>query len=178
MKGTLVAASEWVTDEMFDEKLQQLADRDGAGGALTIGDCYSEIRDHYNNEVLNELESERDQPGTPVGETDFVRAITQRDLDGYERNELTLQQLKDLARDYDVGIQTICEGRFQVSILGKAETRGRNYDDASLTVAIRNAWARRHLDRLLRGVRDETGGEISLCTSAPSGGISGQKKRA
>ena len=54
----------WVTDEMFDEKLEQIvADRYG-GGAMQLvhdhaPDAWSDIRESLNNEVLGALEEER-----------------------------------------------------------------------------------------------------------------------
>ena len=47
--------------EKFDAKLEQLAENDGAAGALSIPGCYEILSEYYNNDVLKELKEERER---------------------------------------------------------------------------------------------------------------------
>lgn len=55
---------DWVTDEMFDKKLLQIMRRSPHEIILAIPGIYEALSEHYNNEVLEELEEER--ASTPV----------------------------------------------------------------------------------------------------------------
>jgi hypothetical protein len=46
----------WVTDEMFDNKLVEIIDRYPASHLLGIPGVYEAVAEHYNNQVLDELE--------------------------------------------------------------------------------------------------------------------------
>jgi len=49
----------WVTDEMFDNKLQEIVECHAAQ-VIMIPDVYALLSKHYNNEVLESLEEERE----------------------------------------------------------------------------------------------------------------------
>ncbi len=51
---------DWVTDEMFREKLEQLVNETYASELISIPGVYEHLADHFNNDVLSELEAERD----------------------------------------------------------------------------------------------------------------------
>ena len=51
----------WITDEMFEMKLSEIISNMSALELLTqVPGLYGEVREHFNNEVLQELESERE----------------------------------------------------------------------------------------------------------------------
>lgn len=50
----------WVTDGMFRDKLEEIMDRGQASDLLTIPGVYEACSEHFNNEVLDELEAERE----------------------------------------------------------------------------------------------------------------------
>jgi len=50
----------WVTDDMFRDKLEEIMDRGLASDLLTIPGVYEACYEHFNNEVLDELEAERE----------------------------------------------------------------------------------------------------------------------
>jgi len=52
---------EWVTNEMFDEKLQEICDEEGAPNLLTIPGVYEVLSEHFNNEVLDCLQAEKEE---------------------------------------------------------------------------------------------------------------------
>ena len=56
----------WVTDEMFDEKLKEMVDYDLNEAIspfdvlMSIStDIYEILSEHYNNDILNELEADK-----------------------------------------------------------------------------------------------------------------------
>ena len=51
----------WVTQAQFDEKLLEIADRYSVSDIIqTIPNIHSDISEYFNNQVLEELERERD----------------------------------------------------------------------------------------------------------------------
>lgn len=58
----------WVTDEMFDEELKNVMSQefdmdrhtDAAGRLLSIGGVYEILSEHFNNNVLSNLEDQRE----------------------------------------------------------------------------------------------------------------------
>jgi len=56
---------DWVTDEMFDNKLEEILARHTGDALLYIPGLYELVREEFNNDVLRELESER----KPVAKT-------------------------------------------------------------------------------------------------------------
>jgi hypothetical protein len=50
----------WVTDELFDEKLREIIDRGPASSLLSVPGIYELLSEHHNNQVLEELDSDRD----------------------------------------------------------------------------------------------------------------------
>ncbi len=51
---------EWVTDEMFNRKLAEILGRmSGEQILLQIPEVYTEVSEHLNNQVLEELEKDR-----------------------------------------------------------------------------------------------------------------------
>jgi hypothetical protein len=61
----------WVTPEMEYEALGDILDEVGVDGIMGIGDVYTILREHFNNEVLERLADEhgRDrETGLPVEE--------------------------------------------------------------------------------------------------------------
>lgn len=50
---------EWVTDEMFDRKLEELLSEEPAGGIMQIPGVYELLSEHFNNAVLDALDEER-----------------------------------------------------------------------------------------------------------------------
>lgn len=49
----------WITDEMFDEALMEIVDKQGPLSILRIEGVYELVKEHYNNEVLEKLEQSR-----------------------------------------------------------------------------------------------------------------------
>jgi len=49
----------WVTDKMFNDKLQEFIKRD-VSQIMFIPNVYTSLADYYNNEVLELLEEERE----------------------------------------------------------------------------------------------------------------------
>ena len=47
----------WITDEMFDEKIRELADKHG----WEVPGVFEIVREFYNNAALDELEQEKDE---------------------------------------------------------------------------------------------------------------------
>lgn len=54
-------AWDWITTEMFTERLEQIVNRNPASALLSIGDVYCEISEHCNNQVLEELAEEHER---------------------------------------------------------------------------------------------------------------------
>lgn len=52
----------WVTDDMYDEKLREIIDREPAGKLLRYAGVYESLSEILNDEILAELESERETP--------------------------------------------------------------------------------------------------------------------
>lgn len=52
---------DWVTQEMFDKKLGEILEQQ-AGTLLSIPGMYEVVSEYFNNDVLRELESEREEP--------------------------------------------------------------------------------------------------------------------
>ena len=51
----------WVTQAQFDEKLMDIVDRYSVSDIIqTVPNIHSEISEYFNNQVLEELEKERD----------------------------------------------------------------------------------------------------------------------
>lgn len=49
----------WVTQEMFDKKLEDIVEQQKGGALLRIPGVYEIVKEHYNNDVLEELEEDR-----------------------------------------------------------------------------------------------------------------------
>ena len=50
---------DWVTTEMFDEALEKIVRKHGAG-ILYVPGVYEVLSEHFNNEVLDTLEAARE----------------------------------------------------------------------------------------------------------------------
>lgn len=50
----------WVTNEMFDNKLEEIVADEGGIRVLHIPGVYEIVKEHFNNEVLEALESDRE----------------------------------------------------------------------------------------------------------------------
>lgn len=61
----------WVTDKMFQEKLEELVEKlveeKGAGELLMIPGAYEVLSDYLNNDVLDALEEEREYSDAEEG---------------------------------------------------------------------------------------------------------------
>lgn len=54
---------DWVTQQMFDDKLEELVEEMGANGMrVQVPGVDELVREHLNNDVLQALEDERDEP--------------------------------------------------------------------------------------------------------------------
>lgn len=53
---------DWVTDEMFENKLNELANEEDL---MNIPGVYELVQEHLNNDVLKELEKEREDEDLP-----------------------------------------------------------------------------------------------------------------
>tara|TARA_R100001510_G_scaffold17549_1_gene14847 strand:+ start:1656 stop:1838 length:183 start_codon:yes stop_codon:yes gene_type:complete len=51
----------WVTDEMFDDALMEIVDKQGLVSLLRIEGVYELVKEHYNNEVLEKLEKNKSE---------------------------------------------------------------------------------------------------------------------
>lgn len=51
----------WVTDEMFDEALMEIVDKQGITSLIRIEGVYELVKEHYNNEVLAKLEERKEE---------------------------------------------------------------------------------------------------------------------
>ena len=51
----------WVTSEMYDAKLAEVLDEVGGSGLLAVPGVYEVVSEHFNNDVLEALERERDK---------------------------------------------------------------------------------------------------------------------
>ena len=51
----------WVTDEMFDEALMEIVDKQGITSLIRIEGVYELVKEHYNNEVLEKLEERKEE---------------------------------------------------------------------------------------------------------------------
>ena len=51
----------WVTDEMFDEALMEIVDKQGITSLIRIEGVYELVKEHYNNAVLAKLEEWRNE---------------------------------------------------------------------------------------------------------------------
>ena len=49
----------WITDEMFDEALMEIVDKQGLVSLIRIEGVYELVKEHYNNAVLSKLEKNR-----------------------------------------------------------------------------------------------------------------------
>ena len=49
----------WVTDEMFDDALMEIVEKEGLISLLRIEGVYELVKEHYNNKVLEKLEQSR-----------------------------------------------------------------------------------------------------------------------
>lgn len=50
----------WITPDMFEEKVRDIAYRHGTGELLAIPGVWEIVQEHFNNAVLEELEEERE----------------------------------------------------------------------------------------------------------------------
>lgn len=50
----------WVTDEMFDRMLVDILDDTDSSEILAIPGVYDLVKEYFNNEVLEQLEEERE----------------------------------------------------------------------------------------------------------------------
>ena len=53
----------WVTNEMFEQKLEEILKTYNGAQLLTIPGVYELLSEHFNNEVLSALQSEREVAG-------------------------------------------------------------------------------------------------------------------
>ena len=60
----------WVTQEMFDEKLEKILDDQTGGSLLIIPGVYEIVREYFNNDVLEALEEEREEDDEDDDEDD------------------------------------------------------------------------------------------------------------
>ena len=51
----------WITDAMFDAKLGQILDKQTGAELLAIPGLYEVVSDHFNNQVLGELEADKER---------------------------------------------------------------------------------------------------------------------
>ena len=51
----------WVTEEMFDEALMEIVDKQGIISLIRIEGVYELVKEHYNNEVLAKLEERKEE---------------------------------------------------------------------------------------------------------------------
>ena len=51
----------WVTDEMFDEALMEIVDKQGITSLIRREGVYELVKEHYNNEVLAKLEERKEE---------------------------------------------------------------------------------------------------------------------
>jgi hypothetical protein len=51
----------WVTDEMFDEALMEIVDKQGPISLIRIEGVYELVKEHYNNAVLAKLEEIKEE---------------------------------------------------------------------------------------------------------------------
>ena len=49
----------WITNEMFDVKLQELIRKQSPAQLLAVEGLYELLTEHFNNQVLEELEKEK-----------------------------------------------------------------------------------------------------------------------
>jgi regulator of protease activity HflC (stomatin/prohibitin superfamily) len=58
----LMGSYDWVTVEMFDDKLREILNRMTADELVSeVPGIYPEVAEHFNNDVLEELEGEREE---------------------------------------------------------------------------------------------------------------------
>lgn len=50
-----------ITDQMFDEKLMEILSRMRASALLQIEGIYEIVSEHFNNEVIEEIEMESEE---------------------------------------------------------------------------------------------------------------------
>ena len=50
---------DWITQEMFDDKLYETLDFVTAASLVTIPGIYEILSEYYNNQIIEELEMER-----------------------------------------------------------------------------------------------------------------------
>jgi len=50
----------WVTNEAFDKKLAEIMDRHNGEALLQVEGAHAAFCEHFNNQVLEELEQERE----------------------------------------------------------------------------------------------------------------------
>ena len=51
---------DWVTQEMFNNKLAEILDQTDGDALLMIPGLYEVVSEHFNNDVIEALEEERD----------------------------------------------------------------------------------------------------------------------
>ena len=53
---------EWITDEMFDEKLREICHLEGSDFLVThVPGVYEAVKEYFNNDVIEELDDERQE---------------------------------------------------------------------------------------------------------------------
>lgn len=57
-----MARYDWITDEMFNDKLAELLGNMSAAELLAVPGAYEVFSEELNNDVLSALEAERDEP--------------------------------------------------------------------------------------------------------------------
>ena len=53
---------DWITDEMFDEKLREICHVEGSDFLVTqVPGVYEAVKEYFNNDVIEELDEERQE---------------------------------------------------------------------------------------------------------------------
>jgi len=53
---------DWITDEMYDAKLREICHVEGSDFLVThVTGVYEAVREYFNNDVIQELEDEREE---------------------------------------------------------------------------------------------------------------------
>lgn len=52
---------DWITDEMFDNKLEEIVGRMSTSELLGTPGVHEALREELNNDILDELQSEREE---------------------------------------------------------------------------------------------------------------------
>ena len=58
----MTSKNDWITDEMFDDKLREICYEEGVHFLLDhVPGVYESAKEYFKNEVVEELEEEREQ---------------------------------------------------------------------------------------------------------------------